>query len=384
MFFQVQTFDIMEVDKKEDKPLITDLSIEAELELLKLENNQTDTTFSEKEFPQGQKFVDNLIIYADKLKRDSNNVNVTDNMNNSTDEGQKEIVFGNVNVDPILYLTEFQNKMNETVDEKMSNEYNKINVINTTQQSNFTHHADITRLESNDTVQNKTNHSFDHQVKELSKTKLNPVNDYADISEAIKLISRYAEVTTDDNFAKDHKKNTPMEEGILGTRTKLQHRRNKLPSSDTVPIQDITEKSQIRNYDERVLLHKYNPKNDVYYRYPWNGQVQTPPPDYPFRHLQDYWPGRKHIGGVYNSAHENPRRHHHSYPHNSLRPRGYTDNSEYPGIYASLTYSGTHPAYAPHALVQRRAPPAPQANNHDLYSLLGLRHWFSSDSSSKR
>lgn len=380
----------IELDKKIEKPANTDLSIEAELELLKLATNQENQNYTAT---YEHKVNDNFLPYIEKPKRDSTNVNVTIDKipKNDTDEGQKEVVFGDVSIDPMLYITENQNKKtNETTPPVTEPNYNNETEIiedkSTTpiQKNNDTQVIENVTIKSNITIP-ENNASDTHELKDnKEKFKLNPETDSANIGEAIKLISRYAEVTTDDTYAKDQKKNVPVEEGILGTRTKLQHRRNKLKQ---VAVKESPQQIQPTNQNERLLLHKYNPRNDIYYRYPWGGQNSpTPPPDYPFRHLQDYWPGRKHIGGIYNTGRENPRRHHHSYPHNTLRPRTYTDYYDYPTQYSGQLYPGQQQGYPPHRLVQRRVNPSPARGhgNRDLYSLLGLRHWFSTDSAAKR
>lgn len=313
-----------------------------------------------------------LNTYPDKPKRDSTAVNATDSesANNSEDVGQKEIVFGHVNVDPVLYDTNddtnsdtLNNEPKEgaTMQTQNATSADKINDEN---QSSSTLHA---------VTSNATENSTKPQVlkKDGDQTKLNPENDYSDIGEAIKLISRYAEVTTDDNFSKDQKKYATKDESILGTRTKIQHRRNRPKDSETiepVTVQEAPFKT----------AHGYS-KDGLYFRYPWPSQhVNTPPPDYPYRHLQDYWPGRNQFGGVYNT-HENPRRHHHSYPHN-FRPHGYP----YVGLPGRDAYPEQLKGYI-HRVAQHHASPMhPIGNNQDLYSLLGLRHWFSSEGTSKR
>ncbi|CAG9137303.1 unnamed protein product [Plutella xylostella] len=149
--------------------------------------------------------------------------------------------------------------------------------------------APTTRRRWPPTTNNKPIEAHELQ-KDIDKTKLNPETEYSDIGEAIKIISRYAEVTTDDNFSKDQKNYPYKDEGILGTRTRLQHRRNK-PGA-----------------------------GEGYVRYP-------PPPAYPFRHVQDYWRGRAPGGGLY-APPANPRRHHHyvrgagyAPPRHAARPR---------------------------------------------------------------
>lgn len=336
----------------------------------------------------------------DKPKRSSsvdnnNSTEVNDNIDNG--EGQKEVVFGHVNIDPVLLYTEptTENETEETTTTDAVGEQrneapavlnNAISVNNANE-----NHNKSTEVLTKTPITETSNSTSLTLKKEVDKTKLNPENDYADIGEAIKLISRYAEVTTDDNFSKDQKKYAMKDDNILGTRTKLQYRRNKpkpmerfiRPAAQS-PILDFSN-------SEKVPLQYGNggfyPKNEVYYRYPWQSpNSPTPPPDYPFRHIQDYWPGQSHVGGVYNSAHENPRRHHHSYPH-YFRPHSFPYGN-YPGSYPGLQqiYSGELPSLTrrtidlPHHGGTLRS----QANNQDLYSLLGLRHWFSTQGTSKR
>lgn len=310
---------------------------------------------------------------VDKPKRDSpvNNSAEIKTNNNDTDLGQKELVYGHVNVDPVLYNMENENQKYTNVDFGELNDHKtegNESKISADKKSNKTETHNISEIISNNT-------------KELHKdpTKLNPENDYSDIGEAIKLISRYAEVSTDDNFTKDHKKHAIKDDSILGTRTKLQYRRNKPKTEivqESLPIRTAPETP----FEDKLPPNSFYPKTEAFYRYPWGSQhSQTPPPNYPFRHLQDYWPGRNHIGGVYNT-HGNPRRHHHSYPH-YFRPHGY-----YPEAYPGLQdiYTDQFQAY-PHKLVQRHTKPMrSQINNQGLYSLLGLRHWFSSEGTSKR
>lgn len=315
-------------------------------------------------------------LHPDKPKRDSIAVNVTDADKASEEVGQKEVVYGHVNIDPILYHlnnedsnTENTNKETQTDNSETQNDAT----------STITENIPSTTENKTETSMNATgcfNDAPQASKKDGDQTKLNPENDYSDIGEAIKLISRYAEVTTDDNFAKDQKKNAATDDGILGTRTRLQHRRNKPKGSD---IMEVSPSNDQPGYRDKPT-HNVYPKNRVYYRYPWPSQhVPTPPPDYPFRHLQDYWPGRNKFGGVYNT-HENPRRHHHSYPH-SLRPHG--------NPYVSLpNFRDTYPEQLKgyiHRVAQRHLSPVrARSNTQDLYSLLGLRHWFSTEGTSKR
>lgn len=367
--FQAQELqaNAVKVDKKDENKDVGS-SIEAELEILKLQsaNNNSNPT-------KGDTTNDLTVIlnsYPDKPKRDSTAVNATDiteSANVSEDVGQKEIVFGHVNVDPVLYDT----IENENTD-VMNNESKNSTIMQTKQ--NATSADRVTDENKTSLSQASTENSTKPQIlkKDGDETKLNPENDYSDIGEAIKLISRYAEVTTDDNFSKDQKKYATKDESILGTRTKLQHRRNRPKESETM------EHLTVQGAPFKPA-HVYS-KDGVYFRYPWPSQhYATPPPDYPFRHLQDYWPGRNQFGGVYNT-HENPRRHHHSYPHN-VRSHGYPYVG-LPGI--RDTYPDQLKGYI-HRVAQHRASPVhPHGNNQDLYSLLGLRHWFSSEGTSKR
>ncbi|KOB71533.1 Protein folded gastrulation [Operophtera brumata] len=360
----------VKVDKKDENKDVGS-SIEAELEILKLQsaNNNSNPNKSDE--------TDDLTVvlnsYADKPKRDSTAVNATDteSANTSEDVGQKEQVFGHVNVDPVLYDTN-DNVNTDTLENvpedntKTPSQQNATSADTATDRNNTSSTLHVTS--------NATENSIKTQIlkKDGDQTKLNPENDYSDIGEAIKLISRYAEVTTDDNFSKDQKKYATKDDSILGTRTKLQHRRGRPKESETMEHMTVQ--------GSPVKTAQLYSKDALYFRYPWPSQhTATPPPDYPFRHLQDYWPGRNQFGGVYNT-HENPRRHHHSYPHN-FRPHGYP----YVGL------PGTRDAYPEqlkgyiHRVAQHHASPVrPNGNNQDLYSLLGLRHWFSSEGTSKR
>ncbi|XP_034830269.1 uncharacterized protein [Maniola hyperantus] len=370
-----QAQEYAKLDKKGDN---TDASVEAELELLKLQQAQ----YAKLNITQNgnnilsHNLLHNLLSYSDKPKRDSPMINSTEvESSNNTDEGQKELVFGQVNVDPVLYDTENQNNQavegeyeTEKTNEQLPQEQNDAPTVNNTNTA---------------TLLNDTSDSTAPISKKVTEAeKLNPENDYSDIGEAIKLISRYAEVSTDDNFTKDDK-TVPSEDSILGTRTKLQHRRNKpklsnrLQKPETPTLDIVTDSDDVSN-------GKIQQQNVVYYRYPWPSENSgSQPSNYPFRHLQDYWPGRSQVGGVYSTMHGNPRRHHHSYPH-YFRPRGY----QYVG------YTDTHPGFQeaysglrryPHKIVGRDSSPIrSHANNQDLYSLLGLRHWFSSERATKR
>lgn len=338
--------------------------------------------------------------FADKPKRDSPVVNETETQTattTTTDQGQKEQFYGHVNVDPVLYGTEYQNSQDDSL--------HKDTEVTTEQTSDSTSaQVDVTSVKNTASEKNESNVNdypdknetstetptekptdiiptiIQHLTKDPDKTKLNPESEYSDIGEAIKLISRYAEVSTDDNFTKDQKKYALKDDNVLGTRTKLQHRRNKPqePVKPPEPLHVLPEE-----HKEIFPPTSFIPKNEGYYRYPWSSQHPvTPPPDYPFRHLQDYWPNRSKIGGLYgNVGHENPRRHHHTYPHSYFRPHGYPDARA--GLYLNLqdTYAGQAKEY-PYRAVPQHA--NVRSHNQDLYTLLGLRHWFSSEITSKR
>ncbi|XP_045448505.1 uncharacterized protein LOC123656941 [Melitaea cinxia] len=358
----------------------TDASVEAELELLKLQQAQSklnNTISQDGSNILSHNVLHNLLSYSDKPKRDSPMINSSEveMQSNNTDKGQKEQVYGHVNVDPILYDIETQNNQDAMTESKTEKTNGESDIKNIPQVDEQTNSSNISTIKSNSTVS--------ILKKDTEDVKLNPENDYSDIGEAIKLISRYAEVSTDDNFAKDDKKHSSIEEdSILGTRTKLQYRRNKPKVPDILKDSDTQASEIIINKD--ASTDKLYPKNIVYYRYPWpSDNAGSPPSNYPFRHLQDYWAGRNKFGGVYNSMHENPRRHHHSYPH-YFRPRGSVYEG-YPETHLSLqeAYSGLR--RYPHKIADRNANPIrSHANNQDLYSLLGLRHWFSSEGASKR
>lgn len=329
-----------------------------------------------------QNTLSNAHNYPEKPKRDSPIVNVTEieSISNTTDEGQKELFFGHVNVDPVIFNAENQTLTDIAADIKESSSL--IEIENNTTAVNEGNNNPNSSIIATSETENKTVNTFNSTTHMLKKdgdqSKLNPENDYSDIGEAIRLISRYADVTTDDNFTKEQNKHEMKEDSILGTRTKLQYRRNKPKDQEMVsaPVHAPVG----LGFNDKVPTHNVYPKYEVYYRYPWlSQQSPTPPPDYPFRHLQDYWPGRNQVGGVYNT-HENPRRHHHSYPHN-FRLHGYPH----------VGYAGVPPAYPEQLkgyirrVVQHRANSMrPHTNNQDLYSLLGLRHWFSSEGTSKR
>lgn len=386
------------MDKKEGKPGAAD-SIEAELELLKLQQHSSSRQNDTDKIVLTQNT--NYLPFADKPKRDSPIANSTQATSNNTDQGQKELVFGHVNVDPMLYYQKQQ--LNDTyVDietdkpvELTTTGVPEVDIttieptIETTTQDNpgteetTTVSTDIITTTENLRTEFKDKTILHELKKDVDKTKLNPENDYSDIGEAIKLISRYAEVTTDDSFSKDQTKMIMQDDSILGTRTKLQHRRNKLKTSEH-PAENSRMADSAENH-MKLPTHSFYPKTD-YYRYPWVGQhSQTPPPGYPFRHLQDYWSGRTQYGGVYRNAHENPRRHHHSYPHTFYRPHA-PNPYGYTGIYPvpPEAYVGQHLG-SPHGLAPHHGDSMRTSNtNQDLYSLLGLRHWFSSEGTAKR
>ncbi|XP_041978103.1 uncharacterized protein LOC121732321 isoform X2 [Aricia agestis] len=359
---QNQQPTFVQFDKKGDG-LQTDGSIEAELELLKLQQavaklNRTGPLPSNS-LSHGA--LNNLLTYSDKPKRDSPLINETET--NVTDKGQEEKIFGHVNIDPLAYgvqnqnqeVTLHENKNNKT-ETPVAEKLVANNMTNTESQNNNTR----------ETVPNTTMQSLKAAPEQ---TKLRPEIEYSDIDEAIKLISRFADVSTDDNFAKDDRKpDLPLDDSVLGTRTKLQYRRNKpkiVMSEKEAPIESLELRKTEVNLNSGDIL-----------KYPWPNA--SPPPDYPFRRLQDYWPGRNQVGGVYN-MHENPRRHHHSYPHYfHPRPYPYTALSEQRASYPRLRRF-------PHKLSERMDRPArAHGNDQDLYSLLGLRHWFGSEGASKR
>ncbi|XP_072931862.1 uncharacterized protein [Epargyreus clarus] len=376
---QAQNFQAsyVKVDKKGDS-VPGASSIEAELELLKLQ--QAHSTLNDTASSiLSHNVMNNLLAHSDKPKRDSPMVNASDvDSLNATDEGQKEKVYGHVSVDPVLYDEENSDvpAVNDNV--KISNETLHDNNTTSANNSHSSPEANSTNILSKTASDESTKLTAAlSNSKDGDESKLNPENDYSDIGEAIKLISRYAEVSTDDNFAKDKKK--APEDGILGTRTKLQYRRKPKPMEsikESVPAQLL---SDIVATDEKIS--NIDSKNNVYYRYPWTSEhPAAPPPEYPFRHLQDYWSGRNPVGGLYGPMHENPRRHHHSYPH-YFRPRSYS-NAGSPNTYPALQEA--YQRYL-HRVAQRDASPIrTRGNNQDLYSLLGLRHWFSNEDVSKR
>lgn len=381
----------VKVDKKEtDNHDHVASSLEAELELLQLQHSEHIRNDTSAEGILNH----NVLLPFDKPKRDSPPDNSTEVIDN--DEGQKEVVFGHVNIDPVLLYTEptteSETEQTTTID-AVSEQWgeasavlkNAITINNNAKESSNKSNEVPAETPTTSKLSNSTSHTL---KKEGDKTKLNPENDYADIGEAIKLISRYAEVTTDDSFSKDQKKYAVKDDSILGTRTKLQYRRNR-----PKPMDKLVRPAQLPilgfGNSERVPLQYGNggvyPRNGLYY--PWQGlKSPTPPPDYPFKHIQDYWPGQSHVGGVYNTAHENPRRHHHSYPH-YFKPHSFPYGN-YPGSYSRVqqAYTGQFQPFdrrtiaVPHHGSTLRS----QANNQDLYSLLGLRHWFSSQGTSKR
>lgn len=378
------------VKKDENKPN-NDASIEAELELLKLQHSKPDNDTASLGV-LNHNVLNNFLPYADKPKRDSPAVNETESsQTNTTDLGQKEQVYGHVNIDPVVYGTEYQNqqyddlpKVTEVTTEQTTESAPIL--INETIVNNT--HVDKNNSVILTLVQNQTKDDVSTEKSDIStnldehltkdKIKLSPESEYSDIGEAIKLISRYAEVTTDDNFAKDQKKYASKDDNVLGTRTKpLQHRRNKPLelAEPPLPIPHVFP----QDTKEKPISTGYVP-NESYYRYPWTSQhTVTPPPNYPFRHLQDYWPDRRQVGGVYAGVgHENPRRHHHSYPHSYYRPHGLPDASQ-AGVYLR-SEDAAQPQQYPY---KAHAGPM-RSHNQDLYTLLGLRHWFSSESTSKR
>ncbi|KAJ2945965.1 hypothetical protein O0L34_g4883 [Tuta absoluta] len=370
-------------DKKDDARPDAGAGLVAELELLQLQHSQNkpnDTSYEATDILNH-----NVLQSIDKPKRDSPITNTTKVETNSSDEGQKEVVYGHVNIDPILYdtKTETEPTTTEADTEPTTTTTESQNDEMTTTVTNSNTYLNNTPTETAvDTTKNDTKSDDANALKkDGDRTKLNPETDYADIGEAIKLISRYAEVTTDDNFSKAQKKIAVKDDSILGTRTKLQYRRKPKPADVShepgppyVPSEHAKDKTPAF------------PKKDVYYRYPWPSQHSpTPPPDYPFRHIQDYWPGRNQVGGVYNTAHENPRRHHHMFPHNYYRSHN-MPYANYPGPYPGQVegYPGQSQPY-PHRIGPHHVRPMrSHGTNQDLYTLLGLRHWFSSEDTSKR
>ncbi|CAK1596352.1 unnamed protein product [Parnassius mnemosyne] len=371
-----QDLNYVKIDKKENTQN-NDASIEAELELLKLQQSQdSNNTIGTKETNVvNNNALTNSLGYPEKPKRDSPMMHSSEIESlNSTEVGQKEEVFGHVSVDPVI--TSFQNQQSYQAEHENKNsnissltDKNPLNISNDAITMNNSDVADITPQIGSQVLQ-----------KESDNPKLNPEHDYSDIGEAIKLISRYAEVTTDDNFNKN-KNSSSKDDSILGTRTKLQYRRNKPRPTDSV----VAETAQTH---EKVSSNKnpptYDAKKNLFFRYSWPNQHLRPPqPNYPFKHLQDYWPGQKRNGGVY-AMHGNPRRHHHTYSHNYFRPHGYP-YSDYAQLSPRLqeSYSGLY--RYPHRVTRHNASPVrSHANNQDLYSLLGLRHWFSSEGITKR
>ncbi|XP_014366850.2 uncharacterized protein LOC106717493 [Papilio machaon] len=369
-----QDLNNMKIDKKGDNTQTNDASIEAELELLKLQQGHNNTTGTKGSHVISQNALANFLAYHEKPKRDSPMTNSSEiETLNSTDVGQKEEVFGHVAVDPVLYDTSYQNQQSSTehaieYSGESSSTDSPLNASNST------------NIESSSAGSSKQTDTPELK-KENDNSKLNPEHDYSDIGEAIKIISRFAEVTTDDNFAKD-KSNSSKEEAssILGTRTKLQYRRNKPKPAENA--EDTTVKTQDKMSSDDKLQENHPTKN-LYFRYSWPNHLRSPPSDYPFKNVQDYWPGQRHVGGVY-AMHENPRRHHHTYPHNYFRPRSYP-YADYSQLNPRLreNYSGLH--RYPHRVVHHEASPIrPHTNDRDLYTLLGLRHWFSGEGTSKR
>ncbi|XP_013143735.1 PREDICTED: uncharacterized protein LOC106107429 [Papilio polytes] len=372
-----QDLNYVKIDKKGDDAQTNDASIEAELELLKLQQGHNNTTGTKGSHVVSQNALTNFLAYHEKPKRDSPMINSSEiETLNSTDVGQKEEVFGHVAVDPVLYDTSYQNQQLPTEHEI---EYSS----ETSSTDSPLNAPNDTTIESSSTVSNNATKQTDSPElkKENDNSKLNPEHDYSDIGEAIKIISRFAEVTTDDNFAKD-KSNSSKEEtsSILGTRTKLQYRRNKPKPAE--PAEDTAVKTLDQISDDEK--HQQNhPTKNLYFRYSWPNHLRSPQSDYPFKNVQDYWPGQRHVGGVY-AMHENPRRHHHTYPHNYFRPRTYP-YTDYSQLYPRLreNYSGLH--RYPHRVARHEASPMrPHTNDQDLYTLLGLRHWFSGEGTSKR
>lgn len=366
---QAQEFQLNYVKKHDEKPN-GGANLEAELELLKLQNASALNQYA----------LTNL-HYPEKPKRDTPlNISEIENINKTVEEGQKEIIYGNVNVDSVVYNTGYQNQKTEQTEHQFESSQGNVNLTShnstTDQNMNITYIGNPTHDATKNTPR-PTSHVL---KKDGDRSKLNPENDYSDIGEAIKLISRYAEVTTDDNFSKHQKKPSVKEDSILGTRTKVQYRRNK-PKPETMkssPLRSAPE-SSLLDYKNKLPTLSDLAKDGIIYRYPLSSQEShIPPPNYPFRHLQDYWPGQTKLGGVYNS-HENPRRHHHSYSH-SFRQHGYPYG----------TYAGLHDTYPELKRFIRRVsqhhadPLRSRTNIQDLYSLLGLRHWFSSEGTSKR
>ncbi|CAH2037248.1 unnamed protein product, partial [Iphiclides podalirius] len=223
-----QDLNYVKIDKKGENVQNNDASIEAELELLKLQqtNDSNNKTTTKGAHVVSHNVLTNYLAYPEKPKRDSPMLNSSEIESlNTTDLGQKEEVYGHVGVDPVIYNTDIkyqqplqtQSENRDAIKSPMP-DIKPNNVLNDTETINSS-----TILEGNSQL-NK---------KEDVNNKLNPEQDYSDIGEAIKLISRFAEVTTDDNFAKYQQNNLSKEDSILGTRTKLQYRRNKPKPSDS-------------------------------------------------------------------------------------------------------------------------------------------------------
>lgn len=329
----------------------------------------------------------NLLFHSEKPKRENIAMNSTTGQpETTTDAGQKEQVYGHVNVDPLLYdelagnleTTEYIPETIETTTESTTEL-----VTDTTTTEFITDHTPIAEhLIAHVPITTEKN-NVQELKSDKNKNKLNPETDYADIGEAIKIISRYAEVTTDDSFAKDPNKHADKEENILGTRTKMQHRNRSRLKSAEIQLPEYHVETDKEKPQMPTALY---PKGDAYYRYPWALQGSpTPPPDYPFRHLQDYWGGKQPARGLYNPPHENPRRHHHALPYTPYGNRG-----PYTNLLADLAafYNSQdpRPQQMTGKLHQHRviSPDTITHKNQDLYTLLGLRHWFSTEGATKR
>ncbi|XP_037964875.2 uncharacterized protein LOC119691455 [Plutella xylostella] len=292
----------VKLDKK-DSEQQAGLGLQAELELLQLQLGGQAAPPAPPAAPAPAY----TGYYLDKPKRDSPRDPAPDAPHEepTPEVGQKEVFYGQVNYDPILNIpTNKTDNQQDQTDEPTEPAPQAApetpgSRANDTQAlaANVTHElpSEGNSSETAPVLVNSTNNKpiEAHELqKDIDKTKLNPETEYSDIGEAIKIISRYAEVTTDDNFSKDQKNYPYKDEGILGTRTRLQHRRNK-PGAGA---------------------------GEGYVRYP-------PPPAYPFRHVQDYWRGRAPGGGLY-APPANPRRHHHyvrgagyAPPRRAARPR---------------------------------------------------------------
>lgn len=197
-----------------------------------------------------------------------------------------------------------------------------------------------------------------------------PEIDYSDLGEALKIMSRFAEVSTDEMFSDEHRSgqiNSEEDQNPLGTRTKLQHRKKQ--SSKIPPVQS-RESLDLPTYE--IPPNKL--RGQTTFRFPngvsassnlrgnfdeYNWPNLRPEPPMDLRSIMNFWPQQQYPN--LNGQHVNPTRHRHSYLYPGLSHSG----GERIRQAAPVNYR-----WPRQSLVQHPAPSA------DLYNILGMRHWL--------